>query len=42
MRGRVIVMGTVVGALVLFAWQSISHGVLGLPGKGRSSNSELL
>jgi hypothetical protein len=34
MRGRLIVVGTVVGALVLFAWQSISHGVLGLPEKG--------
>ncbi|HET7200138.1 MAG TPA: hypothetical protein VFI80_04915 [Burkholderiales bacterium] len=34
MRGRVIVIGTVVGALVLFVWQSLSHGVLGLPENG--------
>jgi len=34
MRSRLLVIGTVVGAIVLFAWQSISHGVLGLPEKG--------
>lgn len=34
MRSRLLVIGTLVGALVLFAWQSISHGLLGLPEKG--------
>jgi hypothetical protein len=34
MRSRLLVIGTLVGALVLFAWQSLSHGVLGLPERG--------
>ena len=34
MRSRLVVIGTLAGALVLFAWQAISHGVFGLPEKG--------
>jgi hypothetical protein len=34
MRSRLLVIGTVVGAIVLFAWQSISNGVFRLPEKG--------
>ena len=34
MSSRLLVIGTVVGGIVLFAWQSVSHGALGLPEKG--------
>jgi hypothetical protein len=34
MRSRFLVVATLVGAVVLFAWQAVSHGVLGLPEKG--------
>ena len=34
MRSRFLVIGTLVGAIVLFAWQTLSHGALGLPEKG--------
>ncbi|HEY2378566.1 MAG TPA: hypothetical protein VGH98_21480 [Gemmatimonadaceae bacterium] len=34
MRSRFLVIGTLVGALVLFAWQAVSHAALGLPEKG--------
>jgi hypothetical protein len=34
MRSRLLLIGTIVGALVLFAWQSVSNGVLQLPEKG--------
>ena len=34
MSSRLLVIGTLVGGIVLFAWQSVSHGVLGLPEKG--------
>lgn len=34
MRPRILVLGTLVGAIVLFVWQSISHGVIKLPEKG--------
>lgn len=34
MRSRFLVIGTLAGAVVLFVWQTISHGALGLPEKG--------
>lgn len=34
MRSRLLMIGTVAGAIVLFAWQSVSHGLLGLPERG--------
>lgn len=34
MRSRSLVIATLVGGVVLFVWQSISHGALGLPEKG--------
>lgn len=34
MRSRLLVIGSLAGAIVLFAWQSISHGVFGLPEHG--------
>jgi hypothetical protein len=34
MRPRLIVVATLAGAIVLFAWQTISHAALGLPEKG--------
>ena len=34
MRSRFLVIGTLTGALVLFAWQTISHAAFGLPEKG--------
>lgn len=34
MRSRFLVIGTLLGAIVLFAWQTLSHGALGLPEKG--------
>jgi hypothetical protein len=34
MRSRLLVVGTLAGAIVLFAWQSVSNGVLRLPEKG--------
>jgi hypothetical protein len=34
MRPRPLLITTVVGALVLFAWQAVSHAALGLPEKG--------
>ena len=34
MSSRLLVVGTLVGGIVLFAWQALSHGVLGLPEKG--------
>ena len=34
MRSRFLMIGTLVGALVLFAWQFISHGALQLPERG--------
>lgn len=36
MRSRFLVVGTLAGALVLFAWQFISHSALHLPEKGLS------
>ena len=34
MRPRLLVIGTLAGALVLFAWQAVSHEFLHLPEKG--------
>jgi hypothetical protein len=34
MSSRLLVVGTLLGGIVLFAWQAVSHGVLGLPEKG--------
>ena len=34
MRSRFLVVATLVGAVVLFAWQAVSNGVLRLPEKG--------
>ena len=34
MSSRLLVIGTLLGGLVLFAWQALSHGALGLPEKG--------
>src|SRR5256885_16679149 len=34
MRPRLLALATLAGAIVLFAWQSVSHGVLKLPEKG--------
>jgi len=34
MRSRFLVIGTLLGAIVLFAWQTLSHGALQLPEKG--------
>jgi len=34
MSSRLLVIGTLLGGIVLFAWQSLSHGLLGLPEKG--------
>lgn len=34
MRSRLLVIATLVGGIVLFAWQFISHGALKLPEKG--------
>jgi len=34
MRPRLLVIGTLAGTVVLFAWQSISHGVIKLPEMG--------
>ena len=34
MSSRLLVFGTLVGGIVLFAWQFLSHGALGLPEKG--------
>jgi hypothetical protein len=34
MRPRLLAIATLAAAIVLFAWQSISHGLLGLPEKG--------
>jgi hypothetical protein len=34
MRSRFLVVATLIGAVVLFAWQAVSHGVIHLPEKG--------
>ncbi|HEY7236602.1 MAG TPA: hypothetical protein VH539_20755 [Gemmatimonadaceae bacterium] len=34
MRSRFLVIGTLAGAIVLFAWQFLSHEALGLPERG--------
>ena len=34
MRSRFVVVGALAGGVVLFAWQTISHGALGLPEMG--------
>jgi hypothetical protein len=37
MRSRFLIVGTLAGALVLFAWQFVSHSALHLPEKGLSA-----